>query len=59
MKKKTVEIKTIKEYLGKRLMSRWKTTTTTWHENNQKFVHVKQDKDNFQSLYFSGGERES
>ena len=54
MKSKTVAINTVKEYIGRRLVSRWKTTTTTQKIGSNTVVHTKQDKNNFYSVTFSG-----
>lgn len=54
MKSKTITIHIVKEYIGKKLLSRWKTTTTERKINGATVIHTKQDKNNFYSVTFSG-----
>lgn len=53
-KKKLVEIVITKEYEGKKLISRWKTTTIKRVINGNMVAYIKQDPKNFYSVYFSG-----
>lgn len=53
MKKKEVEIKIIKKYIGGKLISRHKVTTTKWNENGRTYMYSKQDHENFQAILWS------
>lgn len=52
MKSKSVEILIKKEYRGKRLISRWKTTTIKWKQDGMNVTHTHQDKNNFYLVDF-------